>query len=148
MGPDSRFLPIAWAGFLSPLPPLLRAVWGSGTSISGEKFDGISMGFSVPVAQQRGLPEAPFGVRWLWAPGVGDGGSVTPLGWPFSTCWRGALTLLPPGVCLSNQGELAAAGFGKCHDFPSWVSCCTVVVWEFPLTVLGQGLRLARLIGQ
>lgn len=29
------------------------AVWGSGTSISGETFDGIFMGFSVPEAQQQ-----------------------------------------------------------------------------------------------
>lgn len=38
---------------LSPLPSLLAAVWGSRTSINGETFDRISVGFSVPAAQQQ-----------------------------------------------------------------------------------------------
>lgn len=35
---------------LSPLPSLPMTIWGSGTSISAGKFDGIPMDSSAPVA--------------------------------------------------------------------------------------------------
>lgn len=151
--PDSRFLPIAWVGFLSLLPPLRMAVWGSGTSISGETFDGISMGFSVPVAPQR-TPNPAWatgahpGARWLWAPGAGDGDSVTPLGWPLSICWGGGSHPSAPW-CLSLQPGRARGC--RLRETP-WLfqlgPLLRVILGECPLTVPGQGLRLARLLGQ
>lgn len=122
--------------FLSPLPSQLLAAWGAGTSVSGERFDGISMCFSVPVAQQHTSNPA-------WATGVtfwitvGDSGprglaQLLPCA-DLSPPAGGGLLPSAPWLCLFNLGRARGCQLWEIRFF-SGVSCCTVVLWECPLS--------------